>query len=187
MKSTLTLLFVLLLNGLNAQENTPIYHFDNVYFMVNMPDAGEGKVRRLSQLITRYFDAIEKNDVPTWKACLSDSTISRQIERKFAQKVERLRGYGIQDDTIRVMEIRKLPKPSSNEVGTEYELILDFGVDLNVENRVSFDCIKGSKEHSNQRLFGINVIMNDKGYAICEHKYQVKTEGEGNGEVAQGE
>lgn len=182
MKSTLSLLFLLIFFGLNAQENTVYYHFDNVYFMTNVPDAGEGKVRRLSQLITRYFDAIEKNDVAAWKACLSDSTISRQIERKFAQKVERLRGYHIVDDTIRVVAINKLAKPSSNEVGTEYEFILDFGVDLNVENRVSFDCVKGSKEHSNPRLFGINVIMNDKGYMICEHKYQVKTEGEGEGE-----
>lgn len=181
MKSILAALFLLFIFGVQAQDNTPEFQFENVYFIAPMPDAGEGKMRRLSQLITKYFDAIEKNDVAAWKSCLSDSTISRQIERKFAQKVERLRGYGIHDDSIRIVQINKLPKPNSNEVGTEYELILDFGVDLNVENRVSFDCVKGSKDHTNPRLFGINVIMNDKGYAICEHKYQVKTVGEGEG------
>lgn len=181
MKSTITLFFFFLLYQASAQENVTVYQFDNVYFMTSMPDAGEGKVRRLSQLITKYFDAIEKNDVASWKACLSDSTISRQIDRKFAQKVERLRGYGIVDDTIRVVSVNKLPKPSSNEVGTEYEVILDFGVDLKVDNRVSFDCVKGSKDHANPRLFGINIVMNEKGYAICEHKYIVKNEGEGAG------
>lgn len=181
MKSALTFFLLLLLFNADAQENPVYFQSGKVYFMTPIPDAHEGKANRLANLITKYFDAIEKNDLVTWKSCFSDSTLARVEERKFQPKLERVRGYGMRADTIRVLQIIRLAKPSSNEVGTEYEIILDFGMDLNVENRVSFDCIKGSEDHANRRLFGINVVMIDKSYAICEHKYIVKNEGEGDG------
>lgn len=181
MKSTLTFFFLLLLFTAGAQETTPYFQSGKVYFMTPIPDAHEGKANRLASLITKYFDAVEKNDLVTWKSCFSDSTLARVEQRKFQPKLERVRGYGMRADTIRIVQINKLAKPSSNEVGTEYELIIDFGMDLNVENRVSFDCIKGSEEHANPRLFGINVVMIDKVYAICEHKYIIKNEEEGTG------
>jgi hypothetical protein len=165
-----------------AQDNAPVFQHQNVYFLTPMPGAGEGKMRRLSELITRYFDAVEKDNFEAWKSCFTDSTIARVEPRKFPQKLKRLQEYKIVDDTIRIVEIREVRRPYANEVGKEFELILDFGVDLFVENRVSFDCVKGSNDRSNPRLFGINIIVDEKGYAICEHKYMVNTEGQGNGD-----
>ena len=157
-------------NG-KSQTNTVYYQFDNVYFMTLVPGAGERKIEVMAKVVNDYFSSIEKNDFAAWQLLLSDSTKTRIIDKKFKNKFDRLKGYGFVSDSIAVLSVVQLPKAYGNEVGTEYELKIGFGVDLKVENRVSFDHIKLLKEKLNPRLMGINIVTEEKGYKICLHKY----------------
>lgn len=180
MKKLLLLLFVFSGFATQAQDTTVYYQFDQVYFMTTIPGLGEKKVERLATLLTTYFSAIEDNKYETWYASLSDSTIARinpaTNPKKFPTKFNRFREYGIDADSIRVLAVKKLPKALDNEVGTQYELVIDFGKDLTIANRVSHDNVKASKDRTNPRLFGVDVIVSEKDFKICLHQYEVEKE-----------
>ncbi len=150
--------------------------------MTTVPGAGEGKVKRLAALISDYFSAVDKDDYDTWYSKFSDSTIARVAPHKFPNKFRRMKEYKMHGDSIRILSVKRLPAPFENEVGTEFEVIVDFGVDMNVANRVSFDHLKRSKENTNPRLFGFNIIASEKGYEICIHKYGSDRQGDGTGQ-----
>lgn len=172
MKILLVFLLCCLINFIGkSQTNTVYYQFDKVYFMTLVPGAGERKIEVMAKVVNDYFSSIEKNEYDKWQVLLSDSTKTRIINKKFKNKFERLKGYGFVSDSIAVLSVVQLPKAYGNEVGTEYELTIGFGVDLKVENRVSFDHVKLGKEKLNARLMGINIITEEKGYKICLHKY----------------
>jgi hypothetical protein len=154
-----------------SQTNTVYYQFDNVYFMTLVPGAGERKIEVMAKVVNDYFSSIENNEFDAWQLLLSDSTKTRIIEKKIKNKYERLKGYGFVSDSLAILSVVQLPKAYGNEIGTEYELTIGFGVDLKVENRVSFDHMKLGKEKSNVRLMGINIVTEEKGYKICLHKY----------------
>lgn len=180
MKSLLFILFVTFSLSSNAQDKI-IYQFNNVSFMTTVPGAGEGKVKRLATLISDYVSSIETDSYSVWYSKFSDSTIARVAPHKFPNKFKRMKEYGMHGDTIRVLSVVQLSSPYENEVGTEYEIVVDFGIDLNVANRVSFDHLKGG-ENTNNQAIGFNVITTDKGYVICIHKYITSNaNGEGGG------
>jgi len=149
--------------------------------MTTVPGAGEGKVKRLAALISDYFSAVENDKYDIWYSKFSDSTIARVAPHKFPNKFRRMKEYEMHGDSIRVLSVNRLASPFENEVGTEFEIVVDFGADINVANRVSFDHLKRGKENTNPRLFGFNVITSEKGYEICIHKYGTDNRGDGSG------
>lgn len=181
MKSTLLILALFVLNLCHGQDNF-VYQFDNIYFETAVPGAGPKKVERLAKLINNYIGAIEKDQYNTWYSLFSDSTISRVAPHKFPNKFRRLKEYHLDTDTIIVTSIKRLSTPFENEVGTEYEVTLQFNSDLVVANRVSFDHLKRSSEIANNRLFGMNIVSSDKGYKVCVHKYTSNGTGKGTGD-----
>ncbi|MDH4471258.1 MAG: hypothetical protein QE487_01550 [Fluviicola sp.] len=180
MKKLLLLVIILSSFGAKAQDSTVVYQHENVYFLTTVPGLGEKKVERLAVMLSTYLSAIEDNKYDTWYASLSDSTIARinpaLNAKKFQTKFNRFREYGIDCDSIRVLSVKKLPKALDNEVGTQYELIIDFGKDLTITNRVSHDSVKASKDRTNPRLFGVDVIVSEKDFKICLHQYEVEKE-----------
>lgn len=150
--------------------------------MTTVPGAGEGKVKRMAALISGYFSAIENDNYTVWYSKFSDSTIARVAPHKFPNKFRRMKEYKMHGDSIRVISMKRLSSPFENEVGTEYEVVVDFGVEMNVANRVSFDHLKRSKESKNKRLMGLNIVSTGKGYAICVHKYGTDKQGDGTGQ-----
>lgn len=171
MKIVVALVFIVTCLTAYSQQDTTYHHFDNVYFMVPVKGKGNKKAKHLAKLLTTYFTAIEEGNYEKWYDQFSDSTIAFTASKKFPNKFNRLKEYGIHTDTIRVISMKQLSTNIENEVGTEYELIIDFGVKMNVENRVSFDHIKLLPENLNPTLLGVNVILTEKGYEICLHKY----------------
>lgn len=180
MKKILLLVVILSSFVAKGQDSTVIYQYENVYFLTTVPKLGDKKVERLAELLTTYLNAIEDNEYDTWYASLSDSTIARinpaVNPKKFPSKFNRFKEYGIDCDTIRVLSVKKLPKALDNEVGIQYELVIDFGKDLNVANRVSHDSVKASKDRTNPRLLGVDVIVLEKDFKICLHQYEVEKE-----------
>jgi hypothetical protein len=152
-------------------QTDPVYSFEHVEFMTKVPNAGEAKVKRLSNAIHSYIKTIESKDFEGWKELLSDSTKTRLETKKFKNKFNRLVAYGLTSDSIKVISVTKLSKTYANEVGTEYEILLEFNHDLNALNRVSFDITKRTSDSKNMRRFGINVVSDGKNYVVCEHKY----------------
>jgi hypothetical protein len=183
MKSTLLLLICI--SSLSFGQTEAVHTFDNVQFMTNVPNAGENKVKRLAVVIDAYISSIVDNDYDAWYASFSDSTIARVAPHKFPNKFKRLKEYKIQSDHITVLSAKLMPKSFENEVGDEYELVLDFGIDLNVANRVSFDHVKRTADIANKRRLGINVITSDKSYKIIVHKYGSDKKGENDLEGAE--
>lgn len=169
MRTLILCTFLLLSAASNAQEQ--VFTYQSISFVDPVPGAGEGKTKRLAQLLETYFNALEKGDAATWKKCLSDSTIVRNGTTKINQKFGRLQSYGFTSDSIRVISVTAEKKPYANEAGTEYVLILEFSKPLNVSNRVSFDPVKRSEHDQNVHYFGVNVVELDKEYRIIEHKY----------------
>ncbi len=171
MKILVALIFSVTCLTLYSQQDTTYHQFKNVYFMTPVKGKGNKQAKQIAKLLTTYFTAIEEGDYDSWYEQFSDSTIAFTAAKKFPNKFNRLKEYGIHTDTIRVISMKQLATNIENEVGIEYELIIDFGVKMNVENRVSFDHIKLLPENLNPSLFGVNLILTVKGYEICLHKY----------------
>jgi hypothetical protein len=169
MKSVLILF--LCISSFSFGQEEVVYTFDNVEFMTRVPNAGENRVKRLALAINAYISSIVEDDYDAWYASFSDSTIARVAPHKFPNKFKRLKTYKIQPEHIKVLSVELLSKPFENEVGSEYELVIDFGVDLNVANRVSFDHLKRTDEVANNRRFGMNIVAIGKGYKVIVHKY----------------
>ncbi len=167
-----TLLFLsLIVSQFCFGQSDPIVSFEHVDFMTTVPGAGNSKIERLAKVIHSYIETIENNNFEGWQTSLSDSTKSRLIAKKFPNKFNRLVEYGLSSNSIKVISVVALPKPYANEVGTEYEIVLEFNHDLNASNRVSFDCTKRTPNGKNMKRFGINVVSTGKSYVVCEHKY----------------
>jgi len=169
MKSILVL-FVFLSSFSFGQDET-VYEFGSVTFLERVPNVGTNRVKRMATAVSEYITSIVNKEYDDWYAAFSDSTIARVAPHKFKNKFKRLQEYGIHSDSIRVISVEELIKPFANEAGTEYVLVLDFGHDLNVANRVSFDHLKRTDSNTNARYIAINVVAIDKSFEICIHKY----------------
>jgi len=153
------------------EERQLRYTFDNVEVWTLISGTGQGKARRLARLINSYLTAIETDDYDTWYATFSDSTISRVAPHKFPNKFKRLKEYNITTSTIKIISVNRFSEPFENEVGTEFEIVLELDEEMNVANRVSFDGLKRGETNANKRKIAINVIAGEKGFEMCVHKY----------------
>lgn len=168
MKILLILPFVLLAFSYSAQDAK--YVFNKVEVHCNVPGMGEGKLKRFSATIEKYITSIETGDYDTWYGLLSDSTISRVAPHKMPRKFARLKEYGIKADTIKIVEAKLLKKAYQNEMGSEYQVILEFPNKLNTANRVSFDPLKTTTKDQPNRI-GMNLIVIGKESSVCIRKY----------------
>jgi len=184
-QNTFIMKFLLLLTALclciNLNAQSPKYVFDNVEIHTNVPGMGEGKLKRFSATISKYITSIEKGDLTAWKSLLSDSTIARVAPHKFTRKLDKLKKYQMSADTIKVVEAKLLGKPFKNEVGSEYQVILEFPKAMNIAERVTFDYVKRSKDVANAHLFAINIVVVGKESFVVIHKYINATNGENQG------
>lgn len=169
MKSILILF--LFIGTFSFGQNEVVYEFGNVQFMERAPNLGLKRVKRMAFTINAYMSSIMNKNYDDWYNSFSDSTIARVNPPKFKNKFKRMQEYGVHYDSIKVISIKELQKPYANETGMEYELVLDFGHDLNVANRVSFDKLKRTDDNTNARYLSINVISINKDFEICIHKY----------------
>ncbi len=169
MKSILVLF--LFVGTFSFGQDEVVYEFGSVQFMERVPNVGTNRVKRMATTINTYISSIVNKGYDDWYASFSDSTIQRVAPHKFKNKFKRLQEYGFHSDSIRVISITQLRKPYANEIGNEYVVVLDFGHDLNVANRVSFDHLKRTDDNTNVRYFSLNVITIDKDFEICIHKY----------------
>lgn len=170
MKKGLIVLFVLGMTGfLQAQDSLkqPVVVFDapQTFFTAQQQEA-------VAVLLSSYFGAIENNQFDTWKACYGDTIQKYVSPKRFNNKFERLKGYGFTGDTIRIKIYQSLSEHLGREPGQQYQLVLDFGNDLNVVNRVSADHLKVYKTHESPQRFGITIVQYNDQFRVDMLKYQ---------------
>lgn len=170
MKKWLIVLFVISSVGItNAQDimTKPVVVFDapQSFFSEQQQEA-------VKELIGSYFGAIENNQFDNWKACYGDTIQKYVSPKRFNNKFERLKSYSFSGDTIRVKVYQQLSEHLGRELGQQYQLVLDFGTDLNVVNRVSADHLKVYKTHESPQRFGITIIQYADQFRVDMLKYQ---------------
>ena len=159
----------------------PVLVQGRVSFYEQAPGMGQGIMKRLGSFIEEYVTAIEQNNYTGWMATLSDSTRVRIGTGKSKNKFKRLIGYKLPGGSIKIADIKLLKKAYDNEVGSEYQITLEFEKDLSFEQRVSFDYLKQTKENSKKKRMSINVMMHEKVFKACLHKYTPVGGGTGAG------
>jgi hypothetical protein len=155
-----------------AQDEKPVFTFGKVVYYDLVPGMGEGKVKRMSATIEAYFNSIISEDQKAWEGCMSDSTMTRVASMKLPKKFDRLKKYGITDGQFEVVDVKVLNKAYENEVGTEYQVVIEFEKPLIMEERVSFDALKWKNKNDNVSRIAINLVNSGKEYKICLHKHK---------------
>lgn len=170
MKNRLIVLLVLGFSIVgNAQDSIkrPVVVFQAPQQVLNEQEQGA-----VVMLLVDYFSALEYNEFNNWKACYGDTIQKYVSPKRFGNKFERLKGYGFGGDTIRVIVFQRLSEHLGREPGQQYQLVLDFGKDLNVVNRVSADHLKVYKTHESPKRFGITIVQYNDKFRVDMLKYQ---------------
>lgn len=170
MKNWLIVLFVLGSSVFgNAQDSIkyPVIIYQAPQQLLN-----EQEQEAVVMLLIDYFSALENNEFDNWKACYGDTIQKYVSPKRFGNKFERLKGYGFGSDTIRVIVCQRLSEHLGREPGQQYQLVLDFGKDLNVVNRVSADHLKVYKTHESPQRFGITIVQHNDKFRVDMLKYQ---------------